>query len=452
DAATWGVNEETLTGDKTLTTSDPIVQFLDPGGAGRKVTLPALSDSVPFFVICNRGASESLIVEDSGGSAVFLGPGQAVQVFAHSGGFFALRGDLAKAGYLCAFEWGANVGVSSRRFLTAGGQYNASYQSTESGLTRHYVPDARDAFLFSVSRFSTGAATMELVVDGAVAETFNIPSGSNYYSKAIAHSWDGGELLGVTHSDVSSYVLATVWCLVPSKLSTIQFGGSLGLSSSYRLYVNYPHESGSTTVSAYYSATTVPEALTLDSLSYTTDSTGTISAGIYKNGALDQTVSLVGTEGKVSLSPTSFAAGDTLEVRGVSGAQYATKVFVAFSGGSSQAFLQYFCNPLSGNYFVYIDSYYSVGSSSSNNPTTRKVVASLAPTALGIYANGSLSGHSLKILKNGALDQTVSLSDASGKETATLTATVYSRGDDISVQNGAANILYCNFSIGVKNA
>tara|TARA_R100000655_G_scaffold35296_2_gene68715 strand:- start:4089 stop:4442 length:354 start_codon:yes stop_codon:yes gene_type:complete len=50
-----GWNKETLTGAKTLTTSDAIFHFIDPDG-NRNVTLPTVSktDVGRFFVIANK--------------------------------------------------------------------------------------------------------------------------------------------------------------------------------------------------------------------------------------------------------------------------------------------------------------------------------------------------------------------------------------------------------------
>jgi hypothetical protein len=46
-----GVNIETLTGDKTLTTSDDQYQILDPGASSRVVTLPSSPDTGTWFHI-----------------------------------------------------------------------------------------------------------------------------------------------------------------------------------------------------------------------------------------------------------------------------------------------------------------------------------------------------------------------------------------------------------------
>ena len=60
-------NVETLSGNKTLTTSDLPVQKLDPDGSDRDVRLPAEGDStdLPFFIYnMANGAGEDLVIKD----------------------------------------------------------------------------------------------------------------------------------------------------------------------------------------------------------------------------------------------------------------------------------------------------------------------------------------------------------------------------------------------------
>ncbi|MBC8875135.1 MAG: hypothetical protein H8E44_37415 [Planctomycetes bacterium] len=61
------VNTETLTGNKTLTLDDKQVQALDPGGAGRTISLPVANDEskgASFFIKNTADAAEVLTIKD----------------------------------------------------------------------------------------------------------------------------------------------------------------------------------------------------------------------------------------------------------------------------------------------------------------------------------------------------------------------------------------------------
>lgn len=65
-----GVNVETLAAALTLTTASSHFQKLDPGGAGRTVTLPAVSDGAWFFISNAADAAENLTINNA--SAVLV--------------------------------------------------------------------------------------------------------------------------------------------------------------------------------------------------------------------------------------------------------------------------------------------------------------------------------------------------------------------------------------------
>lgn len=64
------VNRETLSGTKTLTTSDATVQNLDPNGAARNVDLPAEEEGLVFVIGNRAGAANAITVRDDADATV----------------------------------------------------------------------------------------------------------------------------------------------------------------------------------------------------------------------------------------------------------------------------------------------------------------------------------------------------------------------------------------------
>lgn len=70
-SANANAHTETLTGSYALADSDQMVQFLDPGGADREVTLPAEAGTNHSYIISNRAdAEETLTVKNGGGDVI----------------------------------------------------------------------------------------------------------------------------------------------------------------------------------------------------------------------------------------------------------------------------------------------------------------------------------------------------------------------------------------------
>lgn len=70
------VNTETLTGTKTLVINDAYFQQLDPGGAGRTVTLPAAAQGAEVVIINEADAAEVLTIQDPTGPTTIATPAQ----------------------------------------------------------------------------------------------------------------------------------------------------------------------------------------------------------------------------------------------------------------------------------------------------------------------------------------------------------------------------------------
>lgn len=87
----------TLAGTLTMTNRDPIVAFLDPGGAGRKVLLPAEEDGLFFAFVNTADAAEVLTIKDDADAVTFATPTQAEAAVVFCNGV----------------TWGGLVGASS---------------------------------------------------------------------------------------------------------------------------------------------------------------------------------------------------------------------------------------------------------------------------------------------------------------------------------------------------
>lgn len=71
------LNRETLSGNKTLTQASPTYQILDAGAANRDCTFPASPVTGLSYFVKNNGASNNIVVKNSGGTTLAtLTPGQ----------------------------------------------------------------------------------------------------------------------------------------------------------------------------------------------------------------------------------------------------------------------------------------------------------------------------------------------------------------------------------------
>lgn len=65
-----GVYVDTLAGNLTIGASFPPLIVLDPGGAGRTITLPAEEAGLTFVLVNTADAAEDLTVQDDAAGAV----------------------------------------------------------------------------------------------------------------------------------------------------------------------------------------------------------------------------------------------------------------------------------------------------------------------------------------------------------------------------------------------
>lgn len=69
-AGDTGVIQSTLSGNATLSLGSPNYQRLDPNGANRDVTLPAVTAGAWFHITNIADAAENLVVKNAGGSTI----------------------------------------------------------------------------------------------------------------------------------------------------------------------------------------------------------------------------------------------------------------------------------------------------------------------------------------------------------------------------------------------
>lgn len=84
-----------LAGNLTLTFDDDWMQHIDPGGAGRTITLPAEADSSgkAFLIVNEANAEEDLTVNDDGGTTrAIIGEGQSAWLACDGTTWRALQG------------------------------------------------------------------------------------------------------------------------------------------------------------------------------------------------------------------------------------------------------------------------------------------------------------------------------------------------------------------------
>lgn len=68
---------KTLAGTLTMAAGDPIINFLDPGGAGRTILLPPEEDGLIFVFVNTADAAEVLTIKDDSNTTTFATPTQA---------------------------------------------------------------------------------------------------------------------------------------------------------------------------------------------------------------------------------------------------------------------------------------------------------------------------------------------------------------------------------------
>jgi len=89
-------NVETLSGDKTVSTTDAYIQVLDPGGSGRNVDLPADEEGLRYYIVNTADSAETLTVRDADTNTVAsVAQNEAVEVINTGNGYVTVKGAAA---------------------------------------------------------------------------------------------------------------------------------------------------------------------------------------------------------------------------------------------------------------------------------------------------------------------------------------------------------------------
>lgn len=169
-------NTESLSGNKTISTGDPQIQFLDPDGSSRNVELPpeASNDGRPYVIVNTADASEDLVVKDDGGSTIeTIGQNQA--------GIFGCDGTDWKT--LSAL--GAGGAGQNMIFVNGSGdvEYEESSGSYVTQFTFYvYIPASNPGKIYMKPRtygFSGSTVSLKFTVN-ATDSTESIKTNSSY--------------------------------------------------------------------------------------------------------------------------------------------------------------------------------------------------------------------------------------------------------------------------------
>ena len=157
-----GVDVRTLSGALTLDATSGNYLLLDPGGAGRTVTLPAAASSngLAFFIANTADAAETLTISD-GATVATVGQGQACMVACDGTDWYTVIPTVAQAvaaGLVVVSD--ANFAIGDNADLTKRIAFQAS--SITAGQTRTITMPDR-----AINLANVGQINLDLITGGA---------------------------------------------------------------------------------------------------------------------------------------------------------------------------------------------------------------------------------------------------------------------------------------------
>lgn len=235
---------KTLTGTETLTDASKPVQYLDPGGADRDVTLPAEADANHVFVLANTAdADELLTVKNDGGSTIGTVGEDETKLFVSDGTSWLMLAAGRSDGYMAqnTETLSANKTLTDRdapiQFLDPGGAARDVTLPAEGNGNHPFIISNRADAAETITVKNDAAAT---IVEIAQDETKAVyPDGTNW----AALSGGGGS--GGSGDIVSELVNSEVAITGVTTLTSTAFGKMHKISGTTGNYtVTLPAASG----------------------------------------------------------------------------------------------------------------------------------------------------------------------------------------------------------------
>jgi hypothetical protein len=436
--AGWGVNEEALSGDKTLVGTNDVYQRLDPTGETRFVNLPPVGVTVPFFIIVNTGTGGgTLKIRTSEGNFIATLANGEGQRFIHDGvaeDYFIEVVTITPAevtpGFLTQYYWG---GTSSFYANSADGDSSGRPQT-------HVMPAAGTIkkIYIHVSGTTGSADTVEFKLND-VQQTdpiTGITTTGWHESVDLDIAVSAGDYLRMYTGPGGingASILVTVQHALPKMM--FPFAGWPGTNHWFEIFMA---SSGLTTVENYENQVPVPIDCTVTAATYASriSTTAGDAWALHKNGILSEGVTVSSpsaqpdqgqtayhsTHGPFS---TAYSAGDRL---GVQTSAMTNQVVKA---------LTLFCDNVKANFYggakttsgggtrpIYWQTHISRGGASD----TAKAVVNGRVKYSWYFNTNPGPGALIEVLKNDIASETLAMTDTAFGVTAVGT-TFFEPGD-----------------------
>lgn len=444
-AGSWGVNTETLAGNKTLVDADDVVQFLNPGDDTYVVTLPVITTATPFFKVVNDapdGSTGQLLVRSSGGSTVaVIDPAQGVDLY--NDGTSTWKSSLfdytvaVAPGAALVFQ-GAETSTyafavngllndttistpEAQHSIPAAGQITHLFRDVTNTGVSTYTVYVNNVSVGSVTASGSGTATQEIL-------TFNPPidvAAGDYVDVRI-DTQRGNSRVGLILTGQGGYVL--------------KFGGN-AFGANYFWHVAQAADQSSqlqtSLTQSWYQEAVVVGSVTASVVAFVTNASASpMTCDLYKNGIVSESLSITTTQkggllySGTDTASTVYADGDRLAIRHTDANSFQSQLSILMTGGGVQAIHCSLGSGINGYADWFLPSWQWTGSTGLIQYNEMLAMADGIPTIGYNHQNAPSQNHSL--WKNGVESETLNMQALNGTVAA---STVYTRGDLIALRN-----------------